>query len=84
MNNIELIISEDMLFYAFRYCLGRMTGAVSECVQYIIFNWNNLKPYTQEMIQNEIRDAITKNWAGRNCDIKEWNKILELKIKENK
>lgn len=80
-NPKKLIISEDILFYAFRYCLGRMTGAVSECVQSLIFNWDNLKPHTQGMIHSEIREAIVNQQGGMDCDVKEWGKILKLEVR---
>ena len=69
----------DILFCAFRYALGRKTYVVIEVVDYMIENWGFIAPYKKEMIQREIKEAITNGSAGMDCDIKSWKRILELK-----
>ena len=71
--------NENILFYAFRYALGRKTYVVSDVVECLINNWDNLKEHTQERIIMEIKSAISKDNAGTECDVKEWNKILKIK-----
>jgi len=78
MNKFE--VDENIIMYSFRYCLGRMTYAVSEMVGILINNWDNLKKHTQEQIQSEIKEAIKRENAGMECDVKEWEKILDLEV----
>jgi hypothetical protein len=70
--------TENMIMYAFRYSLGRRTGAVSEVVDYIKENWHKLEPFTQDQMKHEIEDAIRMDNAGDQCDIDQWRSILEL------
>ena len=72
--------NENIIFYAFRYVLGRKTYAVSEVVEHLINNWGNLKTETQYQIKKEILIAIKEDKAGMEMDVEEWKKILELKI----
>lgn len=72
-----IIISESVLFWAFRYCLGRRTYAVKDCVDAIVKNWNNLPGKTQSLIVTEIKNAISKGDAGMEMDIKQWRRVLQ-------
>ena len=69
-------MNDDIVFYAFRYALGRKTYAVGIVVDYILGNWDLLKPATKGLIQAEIEEAIEKGNAGMEIDVKEWTKIL--------
>lgn len=69
---------EDILFYAFRYALGRKTGVVSQMVGIIITRWKDISAYKREMMKHEIQHAIAMGTAGMDCDIEEWKKILQL------
>ena len=71
-------VNEDMIMYAFRYSLGRMTYAVATVSDYLIDNWHRLKPHTREQIIEEIREAIKRDSAGMDCDINRWKSILLL------
>lgn len=76
-------ISEDILFYAFRYALGRMTYAVNDVAQAIIQNASNLHHSTRNLMAKEIREAIHDGHAGMDMDIKQWNQVLaELNKRE--
>lgn len=70
---------EDILFFAFRYALGRRTGAVELVVRELVRKWDKLRPQTQKQIKDEIREYPEK-WIslGDECDIREWERILEL------
>ena len=72
------IENDHIIFYAFRYCLGRRTYAVSEMVSYLFNNWNNISKRVRDKITEEIANAIENKRAGMECDIKQWEKILEL------
>ena len=76
--NDNITISEHTLVFAFRYALGRMSTAPSIVARDIINNWDVLGTYTKNQIKEEIQEAIDNNRAGMNCDISEWEKILEL------
>lgn len=74
---------QTIMLESFRYCLGRRTYAVSECVENLIWYWRELSPHYQELIYREIQHAIDTNSAGDACDVFQWKRILRLKEKEN-
>lgn len=67
-----------MLLESFRYCLGRMSYAVSNCVERLVEHWNELPWFLQEQIQKDISEAIKCGHAGMAMDVQEWEKILKL------
>ena len=69
---------EDILFFAFRYALGRRTGAVCIMVQHLKKNWGNIESHLQSQIKQEIKIAIDLDMAGSEFNIKEWQEILKL------
>jgi len=71
-------VTEHTLVFAFRYALGRTSTAPSIVVRDLINNWDKLNNSTKEQIKEDIKEAIDNNKAGWNCDISEWEKILEL------
>ena len=76
----QMTYNEDCIaHFAFRYSLGRKTAASSIVVKHLTDNWDRLFPATRPGIQREIREAIDDGSAGDPCDVKEWQKILELK-----
>jgi hypothetical protein len=50
-----------MSMAAFRYCLGRMTYIVTECVDWIIPNWDNFHPSIRVLIELELEEAFVKD-----------------------
>ena len=74
--------NELILVFAFRYALGRMSAAPSIVIRELKVNWSEIKTYTKEQIQEDIRDAIKRNMAGMACDVKSWNEVLEWEITE--
>lgn len=68
---------QAMTFYAFRYCLGRMTYAVSNCVDYLIAHWLEFDDHTRSQIAKETKEAITKGQAGAAMDVEQWQKLLD-------
>lgn len=75
-----LEVNEDIIFFSFRYCLGRKTYVVSMMVDELIKQWPNLMDSTKSKIQSEIKQAIDLGDAGWDCDVEQWNKILDLTI----
>jgi hypothetical protein len=69
---------EDILFFAFRYALGRRTAAVSIMTTILFNRWKTISQRTRKQIQDEIRHEIAIGKASDDCDIKEWEKLLEL------
>jgi hypothetical protein len=82
-NSIIEIKKQDLaslLILAFRYALGRKTYVVSSMVEDLIRYWDIFGSNAKFQIQKEIKQAIERNDAGMDCDVKEWKKILELSI----
>lgn len=77
----RMIVGEtdaEILFYAFRYALGRMTYVSSVVSDYIIKHWDLITRHTQDMIKMEIKAAIRMGTAGMEMDVKLWQRILAL------
>lgn len=72
-NTLQILILKS-----FRYCLGRKSMAVSECVEIIIEYWEVLSSAFKLIIYKEIQEAIDRGEAGMQEDIKEWDRILNL------
>lgn len=76
-------VSEDVLFWAFRYALGRQTGSVADVVDAIIMNVSNITHKTALQMIQEIEDANTMDEIGMDIDRDEWMKaqtILKKKV----
>lgn len=73
-------LNKDILFYAFRYALGRKTYVVDKVVDSIILNWDKLELSTKRVMNNEITQAIMDKAAGHKMDVDKWKEILELEI----
>ena len=69
---------EGIMFYAFRYALGRKTYAVSTVSTALIDNWHLISNKTKEIIIDEINKAIEKGDAGMEMDVKQWKAVLLL------
>jgi len=74
----KIIFDDDMVLYAFRYCLGRKTYVVSDMVEKIADIWHLLQANTKHVIKEDIRKAIKYNQAGHAIDVEQWEKILNL------
>ena len=79
----KFVVSENMIMWAFRYALGRRTGAVTDVCDFLKANWKDLQNFTKLQIQKEIDQAIKMDVAGDSCDIESWKEILELDKYEN-
>jgi hypothetical protein len=71
-------MNEDIIFYAFRYALGRKSYAVSDVVNYLLEVWDELTSETQQMIIKEIKECPD---LGMDMDKNLWNIILKKESK---
>lgn len=70
----------NLVLCSFRYSLGRMTYITSECKDWLHRFWHILPTNWQEQIHGDIRKAIELGHAGHDCDVKNWESVLELPI----
>lgn len=67
-------LSEDILFWAFRYALGRKTYASNNVADEVLAHASEIHPATRDKMAKEIREAIardTMNMVGG-----EWYRVL--------
>lgn len=69
-------VHEDILFYAFRYALGRRTYVTATVAECLIDKLVELSPKTRNMIINEIHTAIEEGRAGMlSVDVPIWEHV---------
>jgi hypothetical protein len=73
-----MILSEEILFYAFRYVLGRSTYAVHTVASALEDNWEDLEIDTRTLICKEIKTAIEENRAGMVVDMRMWQRLVRM------
>ena len=66
----------DLLFYSFRYALGRSTYAVEDVADMIIKYWDMLSSNEQSCIIKEIEHSIAQDNYGMDMDLKSWQRVL--------
>lgn len=71
-------VNNHMVVFAFRYALGRQTGAVGIVVDHLTRHWPKLNRFDRDQIKKEIVQAIKMGDAGSDCDIQQWQTILQL------
>jgi hypothetical protein len=69
---------EDILIYAFRYALGRMTYAVSTVANEIKRRAADLSPKAKALIVKEITEAESDNRLGMKMDAEYWREVRAL------
>lgn len=74
--NERILVDQTILTWAFRYCLGRRSYAVGDCINHLIEHWNDLNKPMQKLICKEIRTAIEQGDAGGKYDIEGWKRVL--------
>jgi len=85
-----------MVVAAFRYCLGRRTYIVQDCVNWLIDYWPQFNLGVKQIISRDLEDEFAKeeirlkegdpftfSSLGDNCDKVEWEKVRAL-YKETK
>ncbi len=70
-------LSEDILFYAFRYTLGRVACAAHTVASEIIAHSHQINPKTRHTMILEIRKALSEDAAGMDMDRKQWELVLD-------
>jgi hypothetical protein len=68
-------MKEDILFYAFRYALGRMTYAVGQVSDEIIRVAANLSPGVRNVMIREIDEADKSERLGMQMDAARWYRV---------
>ena len=78
-----------MAIAAVRYCLGRMTYITSDCSEWLLQQWPNIKPNARTVIRRDIDEAFARDDEARqagdsykplgwDCDRAVWQKVREL------
>jgi len=55
---------DSIAIWAFRYCLGRASYAVGDCIDWLRSVWNRLQPNTRTVILRDIQEAVDRNEVG--------------------
>ena len=72
---------ENILMFAFRYALGRRTGAPDAVVNIIERNWDIINKDTEKQMQEEIV-RYGHMFHISDTDWPTWKRILNLKIRD--
>lgn len=78
-----------MAIAAFRYCLGRRTYIVSDCVEWLRENWPKFPENVRTVIKRDLESEFVKDDQARDqgedykplgwdCDRAEWQKVRAL------
>lgn len=75
MSGPEVTVDVTLLLYAFRYALGRRTGAPSDVAATIRAHLDVLPDWMLAQIVRDIGRAIDAEQAGAPCDVDEWTRL---------
>ena len=81
----KITVTEDQLFWMFRYCLSRRTYASSDGADAIVANWHHLSKNTKNVIVEEINEALDSEFVSdmmHKCDQETWKRVLALDYDE--
>lgn len=78
-----------MVLAAFRYCVGRRTYIVRECVEWLFVNWPEFSDSIKELIKKELEELFDQDDLYRNgggdyralgddCDRWEWERVRAM------
>lgn len=80
-----------MAIAAFRYCLGRRTYIVRDCVDWLVLVWNDIDERDRSIIQRDLEeafeehegrslygDALKGSRLGDECDVSQWMRVRAL------
>lgn len=76
------MINDDILLCAFRYILGGSSHYVCDMTQHLIEWWPSIGEKTQDMIAEEIVEALNECRAGDDVDQEMWLDVLKNIDKE--
>lgn len=71
----------DIVFYAFRYCLGRRTFAPSTCSEFVRTNIDLIRNKDISLMIKEIGEC---EHLGNDCDVETWTNLQHFLINEQK
>lgn len=78
------VIDNDTLAHlvlsSFRYGLGRMTYITGMCADWLIKYWHLMPPAWKRQIHADIERAIDHKYAGWECDVEQWKRVLKLPL----
>lgn len=77
-------VNDTMIVWALRYCLGRNTYAVNDCVNCLLENWESLREHTRTIILRDINEAIQDGDYGMRMDRRNWERVLRKGRREEK
>lgn len=84
----------DLVFWSFRYMIGRQTYAVSDFAERLALSWDLLEKRVQGLIMKELNEAFEKDdenralkmdykTLGGDCDRASWQKVKDAYEKGN-
>lgn len=74
----------SVIFYAFRYALGRQTYAVHDVARALIATAESLPSSTRHLIVKEIEEAIDGDRAGSDNDAEIWRSVADRMRKQER
>jgi len=70
--------NEALLINATRYCLGRMSYAVSQHCAILRRFWPYLRQSVREIIETDVEMALAAGQVGMDQDRREWERVAQL------
>lgn len=74
LNNVPASI----VFWAFRYVLGRSSYAVGDVTDFLVARWPELPANDRSNIVRDIKEHTAKYGWGHKCDEESWRQVLAL------
>ena len=78
-------LPDCMIHQSVRYCLGRMSYAVSECTDWLIANWQEIPENTRAIIKQDVEAQFEMEQRGYeyyalgdDMDRRQWLAVAEL------
>lgn len=79
---------QTLAIQSLRYCMGRMTYAVSDCADFISQHWQDFSQNTKNIIireldtglelhEDDVRDGREYRYLGHDCDYRKWKSLRE-------
>ena len=78
---IEGLDGQLMVIAAHRYCLGRRSYIVGNCIDWLCKWWPDLEEKTKNTIIRETLQALQENMAGDKYDFVAWKSFAEWAFK---
>lgn len=89
MTRANLGPNDDAAIWAFRYCLGRRTYAVADCVTWLVHSWPLLNDDAKTIIRRDLEEAFERDdrdlkeganrySLGMDMDRREWERVRRL------